>query len=86
MLSIWSAGASAQPIGEVISGTQSPSLGIGLGLGSVKPEFAKAGTAIPKSRSAASASRQSLCRSRSTKGDVHQSCSFVFIRFQPTNE
>jgi aminomethyltransferase len=40
---IWSA---AGPMGEVTSGTQSPSLGIGIGLGYVKPEFAKAGTAI----------------------------------------
>ena len=33
-------------IGEVTSGTQSPSLGLGIGLGYVTPEFAKAGTAI----------------------------------------
>jgi aminomethyltransferase len=33
-------------IGEVTSGTQSPSLGIGIGLGYVTPEFAKSGTAI----------------------------------------
>ncbi|MDB6057256.1 MAG: glycine cleavage system protein [Verrucomicrobiales bacterium] len=33
-------------IGEVTSGTQSPSLGIGIGLGYVTPEFAKAGTNI----------------------------------------
>ncbi len=43
---IWSTGTSAGPIGEVVSGTQSPSLGIGIGMGYVKPEFAKAGTAI----------------------------------------
>ncbi len=40
---IWAAGAQ---IGEVTSGTQSPSLGIGIGMGYVKPEFAKAGTLI----------------------------------------
>ncbi len=33
-------------IGEVTSGTQSPSLGLGIGLGYVTPEFAKVGTAI----------------------------------------
>ena len=43
---IWSAGAAATKIGEVVSGTQSPSLGIGVGLGYVPPEFAPAGTAI----------------------------------------
>jgi aminomethyltransferase len=43
---IWSAGADAAPIGEVVSGTQSPSLGIGIGMGYVKPEFAKADTRI----------------------------------------
>jgi aminomethyltransferase len=32
--------------GEVTSGTQSPSLGVGIGLGYVPSEFAKAGTAI----------------------------------------
>jgi aminomethyltransferase len=40
---VWGAGAQ---IGEVTSGTQSPSLGLGIGMGYVKPEFAKAGTAI----------------------------------------
>ena len=34
------------PIGKVVSGTQSPTLGVGIGLGYVQPEFAKAGTAI----------------------------------------
>ena len=43
---IWSAADSAGPIGEVTSGTQSPSLGIGIGLGYVKTEFAKPGTLI----------------------------------------
>jgi len=41
--SIWANGAS---IGEVTSGTQSPSLGIGIGLGYVLPEFAKPDTKI----------------------------------------
>ncbi len=43
---IWSSGADAKPIGQVVSGTQSPWLGIGIGLGYVPPEFAKAGTPI----------------------------------------
>ncbi|MDB6064597.1 MAG: glycine cleavage system protein [Pedosphaera sp.] len=43
---IWSTGANAAVIGEVVSGTQSPSLSAGIGMGYVKPEFAKAGTAI----------------------------------------
>ena len=43
--SIWGTGSS-EPIGEVVSGTQSPSLGIGIGMGYVKPEFAKAQTPI----------------------------------------
>lgn len=40
---IWANGSS---VGEVVSGTQSPSLGIGIGMGYVPPEFAKAGTVI----------------------------------------
>jgi glycine cleavage system T protein (aminomethyltransferase) len=40
---IW---ANGQAVGEVVSGTQSPSLGIGIGMGYVPPEFAKAGTTI----------------------------------------
>jgi len=40
---IWANGSS---VGEVVSGTQSPSLGIGIGMGYVPPEFAKVGTAI----------------------------------------
>ncbi|MDD5140355.1 MAG: glycine cleavage system aminomethyltransferase GcvT [Verrucomicrobiales bacterium] len=40
---IWANGA---PVGEVVSGTQSPSLNIGIGMGYVPPEFAKPGTAI----------------------------------------
>jgi aminomethyltransferase len=38
--------ANGTKVGEVVSGTQSPSLGIGIGMGYVPPEFAKAGTAI----------------------------------------
>jgi aminomethyltransferase len=40
---IWANGAS---VGVVTSGTQSPSLGIGIGMGYVPPEFAKPDTAI----------------------------------------
>jgi len=40
---IWANGAS---VGEVTSGTQSPSLSIGIGMGYVPPDLAKAGTAI----------------------------------------
>ncbi|PYI83626.1 MAG: glycine cleavage system aminomethyltransferase GcvT, partial [Verrucomicrobia bacterium] len=43
---IWSAGADAAKLGEVSSGTQSPSLGIGIGMGYVPPSLAKAGTAL----------------------------------------
>jgi aminomethyltransferase len=43
---IWSTGASAAKIGEVVSGTQSPTLGIGIGLGYVPPDFAKPGTPV----------------------------------------
>jgi aminomethyltransferase len=43
---IWSGDAGAKQIGEVVSGTQSPSLGIGIGMGYVPPQFAKPGTAI----------------------------------------
>jgi aminomethyltransferase len=42
---IWSTGPAAK-VGEVTSGTQSPSLGIGIGLGYVPPEFAKPGTPL----------------------------------------
>jgi aminomethyltransferase len=38
--------ASGEVIGEVTSGTQSPSMGVGIGLGYVKTEFSKAGTEI----------------------------------------
>jgi len=43
---IWSTGPGAAKIGEVASGTQSPSLGIGVGMGYVPPGFARAGTPI----------------------------------------
>ena len=43
---IWSCGADASKIGEVTSGTQSPSLGIGIGLGYVPPTYAAPGTII----------------------------------------
>jgi aminomethyltransferase len=43
---IWSAGANPEPIGLVCSGTQSPSLNLGIGMGFVPPEYAKAQTAI----------------------------------------
>jgi aminomethyltransferase len=43
---IWSTGPAAAKIGEVASGTQSPSLGIGIGMGYVPAEFAKANTSI----------------------------------------
>ena len=43
---IWSTGPGASKIGEVASGTQSPSLGIGIGMGYVPPQFAKADTPI----------------------------------------
>jgi len=43
---IWIGRADAKPVGEVVSGTQSPSLGIGIGLGYVPPAFAKPGTPI----------------------------------------
>ena len=43
---IWTSGPKPLKIGQVVSGTQSPSLGIGIGLGYVPPEFALAGTMI----------------------------------------
>ncbi len=43
---IWSTGAEARALGEVVSGTQSPTLGNGIGLGYVPPEFSKPGTAL----------------------------------------
>lgn len=43
---IWSAGTASQRLGEVTSGTQSPSLNCGIGMGYVPPEFSKPGTPI----------------------------------------
>jgi len=43
---IWSTGPEAKQIGEVVSGTQSPSLNAGIGLGYVPPEFARVQTPI----------------------------------------
>ncbi len=43
---IWSKGPDSHKIGEVVSGTQSPSLGIGIGMGYVRPEFARPQTGI----------------------------------------
>jgi aminomethyltransferase len=43
---IWSTGPKSEKIGEVTSGTQSPSLGIGIGLGYVPPEFGKPQTLV----------------------------------------
>jgi aminomethyltransferase len=43
---LWSEGDGARPLGEVVSGTQSPSLGIGIGMGYVPPEFSAPGTTL----------------------------------------
>ena len=43
---IWSTGPGAAQIGEVSSGTQSPSLGIGIGMGYVRAELARPNTPI----------------------------------------
>jgi aminomethyltransferase len=43
---IWSTGAKPERIGAVTSGTQSPTLGVGIGLGYVPPSFAAVNTAI----------------------------------------
>ena len=43
---IWSSTSAAGPIGKVVSGTQSPTLGIGIGLGYVPAALASPGTAI----------------------------------------
>jgi len=43
---IWSTGPQPAKLGEVVSGTQSPSLGIGVGLGYVPPDLAKPQTPI----------------------------------------
>lgn len=44
--SIWSSGPEATKLGDVTSGTQSPSLNLGIGLGYVPPQFSKPGTVI----------------------------------------
>ncbi|PWU16837.1 MAG: glycine cleavage system protein T [Verrucomicrobia bacterium] len=43
---IWSAGPEGEKVGEVASGTQSPSLGVGIGLGYVPTQHAVSGTAL----------------------------------------
>jgi aminomethyltransferase len=43
---IWSAGPERRKIGRVTSGTQSPSLGIGIGMGYVPPEMSASNSAI----------------------------------------
>jgi aminomethyltransferase len=43
---IWSAGPERRQIGHVTSGTQSPSLGIGIGMGYVPPEMSAVNSAI----------------------------------------
>lgn len=43
---LWSTGDEARAIGVVASGTQSPSLGVGIGLGYVESAFAGAGTPL----------------------------------------
>ena len=43
---IWSSGDQVARLGEVVSGTQSPSLGIGIGMGYVGPDFAKPQTPL----------------------------------------
>jgi aminomethyltransferase len=43
---VWSTGPAAGKIGEVTSGTQSPSLGIGIGMVYVPPQFARAGAGL----------------------------------------
>jgi aminomethyltransferase len=43
---LWSTGPEPARLGEVVSGTQSPSLGVGIGLGYVPPAMAAAGTPL----------------------------------------
>ena len=43
---IWSTGPGAAKIGEVASGTQGPSLGIGIGMGYLPPQFAQVNTPV----------------------------------------
>jgi aminomethyltransferase len=44
--SMWSIGQAAAKVGTVVSGTQSPSLSVGIGMGYVAPDSAKTGTAL----------------------------------------
>jgi aminomethyltransferase len=68
---IWANGAR---VGEVTSGTQSPSLGTGIGLGCVPPELAVAGTAleieIRGKRAAAVVVRKPILRKPATPADA----------------
>ena len=43
---LWSTGADSRRLGELASGTLSPSLGVGIGMAYVPPEFAAAGTPL----------------------------------------
>jgi aminomethyltransferase len=43
---VWGAGPGSEQLGQVTSGTQSPSMGIGIGMGYVPTQNAKAGTPI----------------------------------------
>ena len=43
---LWSAGAPAAPVGQVVSGTQSPSLECGIGMGYVPPSLSAIGTPL----------------------------------------
>ena len=43
---VWSSGGGAFQIGQVVSGTQSPSLNAGIGMAYVQPEFAKPETLL----------------------------------------
>jgi aminomethyltransferase len=43
---VWSTGGGAFQIGQVVSGTQSPSLNAGIGMAYVRPEFAKTETSM----------------------------------------
>jgi len=43
---LWSTGPNSAPIGKVVSGTQSPSLGVGIGMGYVPVSFAAPGTPL----------------------------------------
>ncbi|MCL5098437.1 MAG: glycine cleavage system protein T, partial [Candidatus Omnitrophica bacterium] len=43
---IWNVDSTPAKIGQVVSGSQSPSLGIGIGMGYVTPDYARTGTTI----------------------------------------